>query len=102
MDYFEIMGVGMFIDRADPKSLATACICLAGREGPTARTRECTPVEDHEILPGGHRVVSLCKLVEMKLTAFRDQIASTCATWSMWGCWMTLSRSNCRRSSPSD
>jgi hypothetical protein len=73
MDYFEIMGVGMFIDRADPNPRHGVHLVWAGE---LVRPHEPVPapsVEERETLPGGRHVVSLCKLVEMKLTAFRDQ-----------------------------
>lgn len=73
MDYFEIMGVGMFIDRADPNPRHGVHLVWAGEKVRPHELVSAPRVEDHEILPGGHRVVSLCKLVEMKLTAFRDQ-----------------------------
>ena len=73
MDYFEIMGVGMFIDREDPNPRHAVHLVWAGE---LVRPHELVPapnVEQREVLPGGHHVISLGKLVEMKLTAFRDQ-----------------------------
>jgi hypothetical protein len=73
MDYFEIMGVGMFIDREDPNPRHGVHLVWAGEK---VRPHEPVPapsVEDRQTLPGGRQVVSLQKLVEMKLTAFRDQ-----------------------------
>ena len=73
MDYFETMGVGMFIDREAPNPRHGVHIVWAGEK---VRPHESVPaptLEDRETLPGGHQVVSLRKLVEMKLTAFRDQ-----------------------------
>ncbi len=73
MDYFEIMGVGMFIDREDPNPRHGVHLVWAGEK---VRPHELVPaphVEDRQTLPGGHHVVLLHKLVEMKLTAFRDQ-----------------------------
>ncbi|MHB8863764.1 MAG: hypothetical protein ACYC6N_15280 [Pirellulaceae bacterium] len=73
MDYFETMGVGMFIDRVAPNPRHGVHLVWAGEK---VRSHESVPaptLEDRETLPGGHHVVSLYKLVEMKLTAFRDQ-----------------------------
>jgi hypothetical protein len=73
MDYFETMGVGMFIDREAPNPRHGVHLVWAGEK---VRPHEPVPaptLEDRETLPGGHHVVSLRKLVEMKLTAFRDQ-----------------------------
>ena len=63
----------MFIDREDPNPRHGVHLVWAGEK---VRPHELVPapgVEDREALPGGHRVVSLYRLVEMKLTAFRDQ-----------------------------
>jgi hypothetical protein len=73
MDYFETMGVGMFIDRSDPNPRHGVHIVWAGQ---MVRPDDAVPaptLEDRQTLPSGHHVVSLPKLVEMKLTAFRDQ-----------------------------
>jgi hypothetical protein len=73
MDYFETMGVGMFIDRHDPNPRHGVHIVWAGEK---VRPHEPVPapsLDDRQLLPGGRHVVSLPKLVEMKLTAFRDQ-----------------------------
>ena len=73
MDYFEILGVGMFIDRGDPNPRHGVHIVWAGE---MVRPDEPVPapgLEDRETLPGGRHVISVAKLVEMKLTAFRDQ-----------------------------
>ena len=73
MDYFETMGVGMFIDRDFPNPRSGVHLVWAGE-----RVRPDEPVvaptlDDCQTLPGGRHVVSVAKLVEMKLTAFRDQ-----------------------------
>jgi hypothetical protein len=73
LDYFETMGVGMFIDRRDPNPRHGVHIVWAGEK---VRPHEPVPapgLEDCQTLPGDRHVISLPKLVEMKLTAFRDQ-----------------------------
>lgn len=73
MDYFETLGVGMFLDQRDPNPHHAVHIVWAGeivRPGDTVAAPEIT---DRETLPGDHVVVSLTKLVEMKLMAGRDQ-----------------------------
>jgi len=73
MEYFETMGVGMFISRTDPNPRHGVHLVWAGE---VVRPHELVPaptMEDRHMMPGGRHVVSLAKLVEMKLTAFRDQ-----------------------------
>ncbi|MFV1968768.1 MAG: nucleotidyl transferase AbiEii/AbiGii toxin family protein [Pirellulaceae bacterium] len=73
MDYFEIMGVGMFIDRNAPNPRHGVHIVWAGEKVRPHETVPAPSLQDRQTLPGGRHVVSLPKLVEMKLTAFRDQ-----------------------------
>ena len=73
MDYFETMGVGMFLDQRDPNPRHAVHIVWAGeivRPGDLVAAPE---VADQTTLPGDHHVVSLAKLVEMKLMANREQ-----------------------------
>jgi hypothetical protein len=73
MDYFETMGVGMFLDRRDPNPRHAVHLVWAGE---LVRPHEPLPspeIAERTTLPGGHEVVSLDGLVRMKLTAFRDQ-----------------------------
>lgn len=73
MDYFETMGVGMFIDQRDPNPRHAVHLVWAGE---LVRPGEIVPapdVADRTTLPGDYEVVSLAKLVEMKLAANRDQ-----------------------------
>lgn len=72
-DYFETLGVGMFLDRRDLNPRHAVHLVWAGevvRPGDTVAAPEIT---DRETLPGDHVVVSLTKLVEMKLMGGRDQ-----------------------------
>lgn len=73
MDYFEIMGVGMFIDRKDPNPRHAVHLVWAGEKVRPHEPVAAPTMQDRQTLPGGRHVVSLPKLVEMKLTAFRDQ-----------------------------
>jgi hypothetical protein len=73
MDYFETMGVGMFVDRRDPNPRNGVHLVWAGeivRPGDVAPAPQLT---DRTTLPGGHEVVTLPRLIEMKLMAWRDQ-----------------------------
>lgn len=73
MDYFETMGVGMFIDRAAPNPRHGVHIVWAGEKVRPGNPVPAPTLDDRQTLQGGRHVVSLPKLVEMKLTAFRDQ-----------------------------
>ena len=73
LDYFETMGVGMFLDRGDPNPRHAVHIVWAGEKVRPHEPVAAPTLADRQTLPGGRDVVSLPKLVEMKLTAFRDQ-----------------------------
>jgi hypothetical protein len=73
MDYFQTMGVGMFIDRHAPNPRHGVHIVWADEKVRPDEPVAAPSLSDREILPGGHHVISLPKLVEMKLTAFREQ-----------------------------
>ncbi len=73
MDYFETMGIGMFIDRADPNPRHGVHIVWAGEKVREHEPCAAPGVDDRQTLPGGRHVISLARLIEMKLTAFRDQ-----------------------------
>ena len=73
MDYFETMGDGMFLDRRDPNPRHTVHIVWAGELVRAGDTVAAPNIDDQTTLPGDHHVVSLPKLVEMKLTANREQ-----------------------------
>ena len=68
MDYFEVMGVGMFLDRQDPEPATRRASCLgwasaSGRNTNCPRRRSRSARE----LSAGLPVVSLAGLVRMKL-----------------------------------
>jgi hypothetical protein len=75
-DYFEIMGVGMFLDRADPNPRRGVHLVWANEIIRPGDTVPSPPMEDSAILGQGLSVVSLEWLVKMKLTAWRrhDQV----------------------------
>jgi hypothetical protein len=72
MDYFEALGVGMLLDRTDPNPRHAVHLVWADeliRPGDEVRSPS---IEGLQML-GDKTVVPLAALVEMKLTAFRDQ-----------------------------
>ncbi|HEX3599941.1 MAG TPA: hypothetical protein VHU84_07345 [Lacipirellulaceae bacterium] len=73
MDFFETMGVGMFLDRRDPNPRHAVHIVWAGELVRPGDTVAAPGVADQITLPGDYHVVSLAKLVEMKLMANREQ-----------------------------
>src|SRR5262249_13849978 len=71
MDYFETMGIGMLLDRRDPNPRHAVHLVWAAEV-----IRPGDPVSTPTIAAqslGQRQVVPLAGLVEMKLTAFRDQ-----------------------------
>jgi len=73
MDYFEAMGVGMFLDRHDPNPRHAVHLVWAGELVRPSDTIVAPDVAERTVLPGDYDVVSLAGLVEMKLMANRDQ-----------------------------
>jgi hypothetical protein len=73
MDYFETMGVGMLIDQRDPNPRHAVHIVWAGELVRAGDVVAAPTIEDRTTLPGDYDVISLAKLVEMKLMAGRDQ-----------------------------
>jgi len=73
MDYFETMGVGMFVDRKDPNPRHGVHLVWAGEYVRSGELLPSPGLEDRTTLAGGYDVVSLAALVKMKLTANRDQ-----------------------------
>ncbi len=71
-DYFETMGVGMFLERTDPNPRSGVHICWAGEK--IRPQYECpTPTIDQRQALGDCQVVSVGDLVLMKLQSNRDQ-----------------------------
>ncbi len=73
MDYFEVMGVGMFLDRQDPNPRHAVHLVWAGERVRPEYELPSPAVDDREELSAGLPVVSLAGLVRMKLLANRDQ-----------------------------
>lgn len=73
MDYFEVLGVGMLLERKNPNPREAVHLVWAGEkvrpEYPLASPR----VDEREMLQPGAYVVSLPGLVRMKLVSYRDQ-----------------------------
>ena len=73
MDYFETMSVGMFLDQRDPNPRHAVHIVWAGELVRPGDVVAAPDTADQTTLPGEYQVVSLAKLVEMKLMANREQ-----------------------------
>ncbi|SRR6266542_4854585 len=72
LDYFEVMDVGMFLERADPNPRHGVHLLWAG-EKVTAKDPLPSPtMDERQELAPGVQVVSLPSLVRMKLMANRD------------------------------
>ena len=73
LDYFELMGVGMFLQRSDPNPRRGVHLVWAG-ECIRPNDRHASPtIDERHILDPGVSVVSLAGLVRMKLNADRDR-----------------------------
>jgi len=73
MDYFEVTGVGMFLDRADPNPRHGVHLVWAAEKVRPNYDLPSPAIEERHSLAGGPSVVSLPGLVRMKLTSNRDQ-----------------------------
>ena len=73
MDYFEVMGVGMFLERTDPNPRKGVHLLWAGEKVRPENPLPAPTVEERELLEPGKYVVSMAGLVRMKLMANRDQ-----------------------------
>ena len=72
MDYFEVLGVGMFLDRGDPNPRHAVHLVWAG-ERVRPEYELPSPTIDQSQSISGLRAVSLAGLVSMKLVSNRDQ-----------------------------
>jgi hypothetical protein len=72
MDYFEVLGVGMFLDRSDPNPRHAVHLVWAG-EKVRPEYEFPSPAVDQQQTISGFEAVSLPGLVLMKLLANRDQ-----------------------------
>ena len=73
MDYLEVVGVGMFLERTDPNPRQAVHLIWAGEKVRPEYPLPAPAVEDRQMLEAGKPVVSLAGLVPMKLMANRDQ-----------------------------
>ncbi len=73
LDYFEVMGVGMFLERSDPNPRKAVHLLWAGEKVRPESPLSSPGVEERETLEPGKHVVSLAGLVRMKLMSHRDQ-----------------------------
>lgn len=73
MDYFEVLGVGMFLDRSDPNPRHAVHLVWAGEKVRPEYELPSPPVEERLRLTEEIQVVSLPGLVRMKLMSNRDQ-----------------------------
>lgn len=73
MDYFEVLGVGMLLERDDPNPRRAVHFVWAGEKVRAEYPLPSPDVTDAQPLESGNSVVSLAGLVRMKLMANRDQ-----------------------------
>jgi len=73
MDYFEVIDVGMFLERDDPNPRKAVHLVWAGEKVKPDNVLPAPTVDDSAALEPGTQVVSLAGLVRMKLMANRDQ-----------------------------
>jgi Nucleotidyl transferase AbiEii toxin, Type IV TA system len=73
LDYFEVVGVGMFLERSDPNPRKGVHLLWAGEKVRPEYPLPSPTVDERELLEPGKPVVSLAGLVRMKLMSNRDQ-----------------------------
>ena len=73
MDYFEVLGVGMFLDRSDPNPRHAVRLVWAGEKVRPEHEVPAPTVDQSPAPVADVPVVSLAGLVQMKLVANRDQ-----------------------------
>lgn len=73
MDYFEVQGVGMFLEQVDPNPRRAVHLVWASEKVRPEYEFPAPEVGDREVPAPGPPVVSLAALVLMKLQANRDQ-----------------------------
>jgi hypothetical protein len=73
LDYFEVLGVGMFLERSDPNPRKAVHLLWAGEKVRPEYPLPSPTVEESLLLEPGKRVVMLAGLVRMKLMSNRDQ-----------------------------
>ena len=73
LDYFEVAGVGMFLERADPNPRKAVHLLWSGEKVRPEYPLPSPTVDERELLEPGKPVVPLAGLVRMKLMSNRDQ-----------------------------
>ncbi len=73
LDYFEVIGVGMFLERSDPNPRKAVHILWASEKVRPEYPLPSPDVDERELLEPGCAVVSLAGLVRMKVMSNRDQ-----------------------------
>jgi hypothetical protein len=73
LEYFEALGVGMFLEKADPNPRKGVHLIWAGEKVRPECPVPSPTMEEREALEPGKQVVSLPGLVRMKLVSNRDQ-----------------------------
>jgi len=73
LEYFETLGVGMFLEKSDPNPRHAVHVVWAGEKVRPEYPLPSPAVDDSLALEPGKQVVSLRGLVLMKLMANRDQ-----------------------------
>jgi len=72
LDYFEVLGVGMLLERDDPNPRRAVHLLWAGEKVRPEYPLPSPMIEEIDLLEPGIPVVSLLGLVRMKLMANRD------------------------------
>jgi hypothetical protein len=73
MDYFEVLGVGMFLERSDPNPRKAVHLLWAEEKVQAEYPLPSPSVNERVLLDPGMQVISLAALVRMKLMSNRDQ-----------------------------
>ena len=73
MDYFEVVGVGMFLEHDNPNPRRAVHLLWAGEKVRPEYETIAATIDQRELLAPGLWVVALPELVRMKLQANRDQ-----------------------------
>lgn len=73
MEYFEVLGIGMFLDHDDPSPRRAVHLLWAGEKVRPEYPLSSPSIDERETLEPGKQVVTLPGLVRMKLMSNRDQ-----------------------------
>ena len=73
MDYFEVLGVGMFLDRDDPNPRHAVHLIWAGEKVRPEYQHPSPGIEERRTIAPGLCAISLAGLTRMKLLSNRDQ-----------------------------